>query len=177
MGGQGSGRWGLHTKRTTVEECLAIDAAKLARDGLLERAPGMGSLRWTSTATGEEVASVAYLRRAEGNGLALDLFFTRTFADGTKDSICDHVELLATQQPVGGERWWFACPVERGGSSCGRRMRKLYPPPGSRRFGCRGCHDLTYASSQESHKYDRLFATLARETGLDPAFVRHALRR
>ena len=56
-------------------------------------------------------------------------------------------------------------------------MAKLHLPPGGRYFGCRHCHELTYTSSQESHRYDRLSAGIARETGLDPAFVKRALSR
>ena len=66
-------------------------------------------------------------------------------------------------------------PDRADGGPFGRRVRKLYLPPGSRRFGCRNCHDLTYTSSQDSHRYGQLFAALARETGFDPAFVRRAL--
>ena len=31
---------------------------------------------------------------------------------------------------------------------CGARVKKLYLPPGTRYFGCRRCHDLTYESVQ-----------------------------
>ena len=39
----------------------------------------------------------------------------------------------------------------------------LYLPPEERHFGCRECHELTYQSSQQSHKYDGLYALLAGE--------------
>jgi hypothetical protein len=35
---------------------------------------------------------------------------------------------------------------------CGRRVGKLYLPPGGRYYGCRQCHDLTYTSCQQSDK-------------------------
>jgi BirA family biotin operon repressor/biotin-[acetyl-CoA-carboxylase] ligase len=38
MGGSGSGRWGWHDKKTTVEECLVLSTGKLARDGVREGA-------------------------------------------------------------------------------------------------------------------------------------------
>ncbi len=57
-------------------------------------------------------------------------------------------------------RWWFACPLVVNGRACGRRVRMLYLPPNGRYFGCRGCHDLTYRSCQESHQYDRLTARI-----------------
>ena len=46
----------------------------------------------------------------------------------------------------GGRRRWFCCPA------CGRRMFKLYRPPGSKIFACRKCHDLTYRCVQEHDK-------------------------
>jgi hypothetical protein len=36
------------------------------------------------------------------------------------------------------------------GVACGRRVRKLYLS--GRYFGCRHCHELTYASSRESDR-------------------------
>ena len=175
MGGYGSGRWGDHVKKTTVEECLALDAAKLARDGLIERSPDTGSLRWTRTATGEEVASVTYVRGILDGELVLTLLYNRTAANGTRHAVRQAIALEATYPPVGGECWRFACPLAPRGRACGRRARKLYLPPGARYFGCRTCQDLTYTSSQESHKYDSVFSSLARATGFDPAFVKRVL--
>jgi hypothetical protein len=73
---------------------------------------------------------------------------------------------------VGGRRWWFTCPLIVNGRSCGRRVGKRYLPPGARYFGRRRCHDLTYTSCQESHRYDRLFKSLAADTGVDERLVR-----
>jgi hypothetical protein len=52
----------------------------------------------------------------------------------------------------GGLLWWFLCPVPLGRGCCGRRVRKLYLPPGGHYFGCRDCHNLTYRSAQEHDK-------------------------
>ena len=37
MGGPGSGRWGWHDKKATVEDCLTLSAGTLARDGAVAR--------------------------------------------------------------------------------------------------------------------------------------------
>jgi len=63
------------------------------------------------------------------------------------------------------------------GRGCGRRVGKLYLPPGGRYFGCRQCHDLTYTSCQESHRYDRLFGRLAADTGVDERLVKAMFSR
>jgi hypothetical protein len=57
------------------------------------------------------------------------------------------------------------------------RVGKLYLPLGSRYFGCRHCHELTYASCQESHKYDTMFRYMARETGWDFETVKEVMNR
>jgi hypothetical protein len=79
-----------------------------------------------------------------------------TFTETGKDE--DYrVGLEATRPRFGGLRWWFLCPLVVRGVPCGRRVGKLYLPPGGRYFGCRHCHDLTYRSAQEHDKRVDLF--------------------
>jgi len=86
------------------------------------------------------------------------------------------VGLTTTPLPWGGVRWWFVCPLVVSGQACGRRVGKLYLPPGGRYFGCRHCYDLTYTSCQESHKFDGLYRMLAAETETSPAMVKRVLK-
>ena len=70
--------------------------------------------------------------------------------------------------------------VERGGTggrSCGRRVGKLYLPPGGRYYGCRYCHELTYTSCQESHKYGGLLRRIAGEMGEDLDTVKRLMNK
>ena len=71
------------------------------------------------------------------------------------------IALVTTRLHHGGERWWFTCPAQ----GCGRRVRKLYLPPGGVYFACRRCYRLTYRSCQESHIYDGLFGKIGAELG------------
>ncbi len=57
------------------------------------------------------------------------------------------VDLVYTDQHLGGRRRWFVCP------DCGRRCLLLYQRV--ERLACRACHDLAYASECESRE-DRL---------------------
>ena len=57
------------------------------------------------------------------------------------------VDLVYTDQHLGGRRRWFACPA------CGHRCKLLYQRVGH--LACRTCHDLAYASQRESQE-DRL---------------------
>src|SRR5581483_1745659 len=85
------------------------------------------------------------------------------------------VPLATTRPPRGGPRWWFRCPLAVDGQRCGRRVRKLYLPPGGRYFGCRHCYGLTYTSCQQCHRWDSLYRVIARNLGTDPRVVRRHL--
>jgi len=97
-------------------------------------------------------------------------------ATGRHESAACTVWLTTTRPHFGGLRWWFCCPLRVEGRPCGRRVGKLYLPPGGRYFGCRHCHGLTYTSCQDSRRFDALYRWLAREAGVDVAEARRALR-
>jgi hypothetical protein len=177
MGGSGSGRWRWHDKKTTVEACLILSAGKLAHDGVIAQAAGSGTLWWTSTATGERTASLGYSREIDNDVVVLRLHYTVTRRGGEPIDINESIALQNTASAVGGCRWWFTCPLVVNRRSCGRRVGKLYLPPGARYFGCRHCHDLTYTTCQESHRYDRLFGRLAADTGVDERLVKAMFAR
>jgi hypothetical protein len=91
------------------------------------------------------------------------------------EAIDYRVQLVTTKPTYGGLRWWFICPLARRDGGPPRRVAKLYLPPGSRYFGSREGHRLTYTSCQESGKFRGLFRLLAAEMGTDEAMVRVAL--
>jgi hypothetical protein len=177
MGGSGSGRWRWHDKKTTVEECSILSAGKLVRDGIIAPSPGSGWLSWTNTATGAQTASLGYSREVDNDLVVLRLRYTVTRRNGEAVDVDEPVVLRTTPSAVGGKRWWFVCPLVVGGRVCHRRVGKLFLPPSARYFGCRRCHDLTYTSCQESHRYDRLFTRLADDTGVDERLVRAMFAR
>jgi len=71
--------------------------------------------------------------------------------------------LLLREAPsvIGGTRIWFACP------NCAQTVGILHLPPGGSEFACRRCHNLTYRSCQESHRYDRAIRKTAKMLRLD----------
>lgn len=158
MGGHGSGRWGSHTKKTTVEECRSLDASLWAREKILEEGTfRSGAWHWTDSSTGEKRASIRYEVHATLEGLPAYVWFRYSLARSGEN--LDYKVLLEITRPrLGGLRWWFICPLCANGRTCGRRVGKLYLPPGGKYFGCRHCYDLTYKSSQTSHsRIKRLF--------------------
>jgi len=177
MGGPGSGRFYRWDRRATVEECRTIDAGKWSREGGLRvGVRSTGGWHWTNGRTGEEVASVGYLLdTTDAAAPWFRLLYRSRVGNGEPESMSYRVELETTALPWGGVRWWFRCPLSVNGVPCGRRVAKIHLPPGARHFGCRRCHDLTYESSQESHRYDSVFAMLGAEVGLSGREVRDVL--
>ncbi|HEY1376402.1 MAG TPA: hypothetical protein VGF55_06385 [Gemmataceae bacterium] len=179
MGGPGSGNtyhWWRPAKKTVVEHCRHLDANRWTREGILRAGVRLsGGWRWTYGSTGEETAAIGY----EVDTTAPDdsrLWLTYTLT-GTGERVRYLVQLQRTRVHRGGSRWWFTCPLIVRDRPCGRRVAKLYLPPGGRYFGCRRCHDLTYTSCQEGHKYNSLFRRLAVDTGLDFGLVKHAMNQ
>jgi hypothetical protein len=174
MGGYGSG-WQA-SKKGVVNECLALDANRWAREGILmagETLPGS----WRFEYRGGTGFTVNY----EVNTLApspfVRLWYTCVWRSTGQEYSCTYEVRLTTTRPrFGGVRWWFICPMALSGRPCGRRVGKLYMPPISRHFGCRHCHDLTYTSCQESHQMDGLYAMLAQRFGIEPREVHRLLR-
>ena len=157
MGGPGSGRWGWTRPKKTVESCRILSAVELTRDGMLEAGMSAGGeLSWTRTSTGEQPASISYyVNMLAGESPTIRLYYTITRRGEDHGEDLDYQVSLTTTFPVkGGVRWWFRCPLVGNGRYCGRRVGKLYLPPGRRYFGCRHCYDLTYRSCRESHKFD-----------------------
>lgn len=146
----GSGRWGwFHRKKRTVEECRALDLGAILRGR--DPTPGLaGTLTWSRR--DEVVASVGYvIAGSPGGGLAVRLLYTwtpRIPPGAAPQEVSLDVRLEPGAVPRGRSRWWGRCPLAAGGVPCGRRIGKLYLPPGSMYFGCRHCHRLTYHSRQ-----------------------------
>jgi hypothetical protein len=172
MGGSGSTRWLLHSRKWRVEECLVLPIGLLIRDGTIRAGVTVsGGLKWTWS-SGESSSSVSYMVDTLVSGDEhLCLQYRHT---GTGEDIEQRIDLTTTPLPWGGLKWWFRCPRCWPGSDSLRR-RKLYLPPGATHFGCRQCYDLTYESCQEAHRFDAMYRSMAAELGGDWRDVRRML--
>jgi hypothetical protein len=141
MGGLGSGRYSRGRAKTIVEDCLWLGIGDFPEE---LTPPASGTIRWT--VDGNVFASAGFLIVGTVGAPVLELEYR---LDGQED-IRLPVRLQTTRPTLGGQRWWFACPLQ-----CGRRVGKLYLPAGGRLFGCRRCYDLTYESSQVAHRTAR----------------------
>ena len=138
MGGIGSGR--RPGFPTTLDDLRAVDLRYLRRHGLV-RAGYSGSLRWSRG--GRETGSIGL--RCSGDAITLS-YRASSWRGADPEDVEERVPLVRTAQPFGGGRPWFACP------RCGRRCAVLY---GGRRFRCRRCVAVPYASQNEA-VHDRL---------------------
>jgi hypothetical protein len=151
LGGYGSGERRTSVKRT-VEDCCAMDANRLACDGFFNFGGiASGTYTWRRGDDEEPAATVGFEVNAGAERPWFRVHYTVTNArTGERRDVDETGALAITRVAGGGRRFWFTC------FGCGRRVGKLYLPAAEYYFRCRKCHDLTYRSCQESHKYDRM---------------------
>jgi len=151
MGGYGSGRWG---GRPTANGSKRIDLAWMMRVGKV--VPGQwisGSLSWNYA--GQPAGSVSYVANMEDEADPyLSLNYWRGSGDG-RQHVEQVVRLVSTIPNFGGRRWWMICPYS------GRRVAKLYMPPGGDCFASRQSWRLGYHSQRVARR-DRSFEKLFR---------------
>jgi hypothetical protein len=158
-------------KKDTVEDCRCFSVSELGRKGLLRQPSGWSStLRWFrgEGADREETGSIGVATVGHGDmvtALVLDYAVTRH----SDEKVPCHYRIQVERTPCnfGGWRHWFVCPLSVSGHSCGRRVTKLYLPPGGTYFGCRHCYNLTYESVQSHDKRVDALAKLPTETLLE----------
>ena len=159
----------------TLGELAAIVKPTLRRcsQGSLRSPRTAGWWGWTAEGEDEPHATIGYEANLVDPGAA----WLRLHYQSQGEPIDYRVRLVTTTPTYGGLRWWFICPLMRRDGGPPRQVARLYLPPGSRYFGSREAHGLTYASCQQSGKFRGLFRHLAGVTGTDEATIRAALTR
>ena len=142
------------SSRITVEQCNSISVFTMKRYGAFCGFK-TGIIEWKSASA--EMTNNIRIQVCVGRELAGDNYvrFTYTSTNRTtneKKNLDYNVQLVRTPCYFGGFRYWFICGLEVNGRYCGRRVAKLYLPPGGIYFGCRHCYNLTYKSCQEHDK-------------------------
>ena len=141
MGGRNSGTWYRWDSKDTCEAQHRVDVRFMRKQGMLFNGAA-GNLSWTCR--GEPSGNINY--RVANDTLILS-YKHRRHRDAEWESVEQRIPILSTPCNYGGKRYWWQCPP------CGRRVAVLYGA--GKYFLCRNCHNLSYASQQES-KADRL---------------------
>lgn len=139
-------------KKATVGSCKAISTIFLLKHGYLRGniRCSRGEIQW-SDAKGHKTGSIGFSILVINNFGEIRFQYALTDPHTEAKKNLDYpVQLTPTPCYFGGRRWWFRCPLNINGYPCLRRVEKLYLR--GQYFGCRKCHNLTYASCQESDK-------------------------
>jgi len=145
-----------------VGDAVTIDISELRKQGAFAtRDPALqvsGQIRWKRQG---RPGCASFTVETDASGRPLNLVFDRKDG-GTSASYT--VGLVTTQPNLGGERWWFTCPL------CQRRCAKLHLS--GRHFACRCCAGLTYRSVRQTTR-DRLIGQARKvESRLGPGLSR-----
>ena len=148
------GRWS-YSSRWTVEECKSISTKFLKEHHYFDGGVRWGEMSWSRC--GEKTGSISFeVSTVEGDEYIRFQYTQTDRHTGEKSELDYKARLVWTPCYFGGRRWWFICPLVVNGNVCGRKVGSLHLG-GGKYFGCRKCYNLTYESSKESHKFDRLF--------------------
>ena len=129
--------------------CRSLDLKDLRRNGFFDGEPNQFCVARLQWGADENAIPEAYYFRLDHQQGPMAIAFLGPRNPESPDEGNIHGALLTTTRPhFGGRRWWFQCPLVVNGVPCRRRCRILYKPYGSRYFGCRHCHRLTYRSRQ-----------------------------
>jgi len=145
-----------YSSRYTVKEYPSISVNWLKRNNYLKFGTYSGNKGWTTRQSNRDLGDVGF-DVVILEDISLIRFRYAVIDKYSKEIKFDYtVKLVSTPCNYGGKRWWFLCPLLINNSQicCNRRVGFLYL--GAEYFGCRHCHNLTYTSCQESHKYDAM---------------------
>ena len=162
-----------YDKKDTVEDCRSVSLSFLKKhDYLSENSCRSGGISWKNF-YGEETSSIGIVVSTFEDESFVRFYYTVTKrSSGEKTEYDYKVQLTTTPCNFGGVRYWFICPLSKNGVYCGRRVGKLYCPPGANYYGCRYCYNLSYESRNETRsgrvalmglvlKYDRQMEELS----------------
>ena len=162
---------GSYSSRSTTNECKSISVKFLNEYHYFDGYVRSGGMKWSRN--GEETGSIGFVISIIEGDEYIRFQYSQTDRHTDEKTSFDYKARLEwTPCHFGGRRWWFICPLVVNGNVCNRRVGVLYLGSG-KYFGCRHCHNLTYESSKESHKFDSIFWKM----GVDPKIGRNLFKR
>lgn len=139
-----------------AEDCRVIEAWWLLRDIKKKGGTKHSIISWGKN--GEHGNITAHIS-ANTEAPSMRLTYSVHTASNKKDF--DYtIPITTTPCHFGGLRYWFQCPLIKNNVYCGKRVGKVYMV--NNYFGCRHCHEITYASRKISsrHRWNPLYMIL-----------------
>lgn len=151
--------------KSEVEWCKKIEIWWLLRDmGLGKKTYKSTTVSWGDNGSRGSVGAVVSILVQK----YVRFHYTQTDnTTGEKKDFNYRVQLIETPCHFGGTRFWFECPLGKGGKVCGRRVGVLYKDGDY--FGCRHCYNLTYSSRNvtKNYRYYPLFKVIELEQKIE----------
>lgn len=164
------GRWS-YSSRWTTNECKSLSVKFLNENHYFDGGLRWGGCNWSRN--GEQTGSIGFTVSTVEGDEYIRFQYTQTDRNTNEKTELDYkAQIESTPCHFGGRRWWFICPLVVNGRACYRRVGVLYMASG-KYFGCRHCYNLTYESSKESHKFDRMFLKM----GISPKIAKELFKR
>lgn len=138
-------------KKELVENCFILTISDLKKMNLLpteDPKPVPKGVRVDWDKGGNKVMLTGILFNPLTEEIYLSCIYPPSGVEQTQIA-----KLATTPCNFGGIQYWFVCPCYRGGTNggyCNRKVKKLYLSLGSFEFGCRHCHNLSYADRNVS---------------------------
>ena len=116
-----------------------------------------GGITWTYGGSGRKNSiNFSVIKRDCGTAyesayIELRYTITDNFT-GEKTDVNYKVPLTTTRCHYGGLRYWFLCPLSRGGRYCGKRVGVIYGNAGEY-FGCRKCANIAYEAQMRGGRF------------------------
>lgn len=141
--------------RDFCDEIKSISTSFLKKHQYFQQGERSGIISWTGGIGAESSISV---NSSITDGICwIRLRYSQTDWDGKKESYDYKIPLTTTKCKLGGKRYWFLCPLTKGGKPCGKRVGKLYIA--DKYFGSRTCYELGYREQYRKYagKHSRDF--------------------
>lgn len=133
--------------RDLCDENKSISTSFLKKHQYFQRGERSGIISWSGGVGAESSISI---NSSITDGICwIKLRYSQTKWDGKKVSYDYKISLTTTKCKLGGKRYWFLCPLNKGGKPCRKRVGKLYIA--GKYFGCRACYELGYRTQYRKY--------------------------
>lgn len=130
-------------KKTWVEECFVLDVDLLESWGLLwPNTPRLGFLVLFKTLTGAPLLCMWEINRSSSSS-SLGLTYRVPGSEEVETSTVE-ISLSKGSPKQAATQAWLKCPHKNDVARECPQSKRLYLPPGAKKFACNRCYDLDY---------------------------------